>query len=231
MSFNVFLYHILELISALAGSYYFLKTKDVKIKPFVWYLWIMVFVETVGMYGYILQYNYDNELFIWIKNSSFCSNTWLYNIFSLVYIFLFGLFYYRLIDNKFDKRVIKFSVIIYIIFSLFYFGFTRGFFIKSLPYNFLLETLIVFLYVMLHFKQLLRSEKILVFYKSPYFYLSSGLLLWYLCVTPLFIFNTYFNEVNTNFLEFRSFYLLIANIFLYLCYTFGFLYTIRYKKI
>lgn len=230
MSFNVFLFHILELIAALAGSYYYLKTEDIKVKPFVWYLWVMVFVETAGMYGYVMQYNFDNELFIWIKNSNFCANTWLYNLFHIATVILFGMFYSRLIENNFDRKVIRLSVISYILFSLFYFGFTKGFFNKTLPYNFLLETLIVFLFVMLYFKQLLKSEKILFFYKSSYFYISIGLLLWYLCVTPLFIFNTYFKAVNTNFLEFRSLFLLIANILLYLCFTFGFLFTIRHNK-
>lgn len=230
MNFNVFLFHILELIAAVAGSIYYIKTRDYKIKPFVWYLWIMVIVETIGMYGYILQYNFDNEIFIWIKNSVFCYNSWLYNLFNLATILLFGVFYNKLIKSKIDKNIIKLIIILYVIFSVLYFVFSGGFFIKSIPYDFLLSTFVVFVFVMLYYKQLLNSEKILFFYKSPYFYISSGLLLWFLCVTPLFIFDAYFYEINQSFIEFRSLYLLIANIFLYVCFTFGFLYTIQYKK-
>ncbi len=230
MGLKEFAFHILELIAALAGSYYYLKTKSEKIRPFVWYLWVVVCVETLGMYGFLLQYNYDNEIFIWIKNSVFCYNRWLYNLYELASIVLFGIFYWRVIDDNLSKKVVRFSSTAYVIFSILYFIFSDDFFIKSIPYNFLLATIIVFLFVMLYYRQVLNSDRIMLFYKSPIFYISSGLLLWYLGVAPLFIFDGYFYEVNQNFVEFRSLYLLIANILLYSCYTFGFLYTLQFKK-
>lgn len=222
--------HIIELIAALAGTYYYLKTRDKQMKIFILYLWIVVFIETVAMYGYVLQNNYDNKLFIWLKNSVFCYNTWLYNIFSFVSIILFGRFYTGIIKDGLSKLIIKYSVFAYVIFTIFYFLFSGTFFTKSLPYDVLLETLIVFVLVMLYYKQLLKSDKILVFYKLPVFHISSGLLLWYLCVTPLFIFDSYIYEINKNFIQFRYVYLFVVNIFLYSCYTFAFLYTIRFKK-
>ena len=230
MGFDDLVFHLFELIAALAGAYYYLKTKDAKVKPFVWFLWVVVFVETVGMYGYILQYNFDNNMFIWLKNSVFCTNTWLYNLFNLASIFFFGMFYKRVLSHESDKKIIDFLVIIYIVFSILYFILTKSFFIKAIPYDFLLATLIVFIFVLLYYKELFKSDKILFFYKSTFFYISSGLLLWHLCVSPLFIFNGYFYDINQNFVEFRSTYLLVANILLYSCYTFAFLYTLQFKK-
>ena len=222
--------HIIELLAALAGSYYYLKTKDYQLKIFIWYLWMIVFVETFGMYGYLLQNNYDNTLFIWIKNSVFCSNGWLYNIYNFVSIILFGIFYTGIIEDELSKKIIKFLIIIYLLGTIIYFIVSGAFFIRSLPYDVFLQTLLVFIFVMLYYRQLLKSDKILVFYKSPIFYLSSGLLLWYLCVTPLFIFDGYLYEINENFLKFRGFYLFIANTLLYSCYTLGFLFTLQFKK-
>ena len=86
MSNYIVAIHIIELIAALSGTYYFFKTIDNQMRIFVWYLWFVVFVETIAMYGYLLQNNYDREWFIWIKNSVLCSNTWLYNIFSFISI-------------------------------------------------------------------------------------------------------------------------------------------------
>lgn len=227
---KIFIFHILELVAALAGSYHYLKTKNFIIRPFIWYLWLVVFVETFGMYGYILQYNYDNELFIWIKNSVFCYNRWLYNIFHVLAVILFGIYYKRVLKDNKAKQIVTTLVAIYVIFSVGYALFSNDFFMKSIPYNHFLETFIVFIFVMLFYREILKSDRILVFYKEPAFYISSGLLLWYLGVTPLFIFDGYFYAVNPNFIEFRSFYLLIANILLYSCYTIGFLYTIQFKK-
>jgi len=222
--------HIIELIAALAGTYYYIKTRDYQMKIFVWYLWFVVFVETFGMYGYVLQNNYDNELFIWLKNSVLCYNTWLYNIFSFVSILLFGKFYKSIVKDDLSRLIIIYSVIAYVIFTILYFALSGTFFTKSLPYGVLLETLMVFIFVMLYYRYLLRSDKILYFYRLPLFYISSSLFLWYFCVTPLFIFDGFIYEINKSFIEFRNFYLFVVNILLYSCYTFAFLFTIQYKK-
>ena len=230
--FNImdFFYHIIELIAALAGTYFYMNTKESKVKIFVWYLWITVFVETFGMYGYILQNNYDNALFIWIKNSPICSNTWLYNTYSFVSIILFGKFFIRIINDKWSKKIIIWSVVLNTLCIIIYFIVSDKFFIISIPYNFLFNTFLIFMFVMLYYRQLLKSDDVLFFYKSPIFYISSGLFLWHLCVAPLVIFNGYLFEINQNFIEFRGFYLFIANTLLYSCYTFGFLYTLQFKK-
>lgn len=199
-------------------------------KIFVWYLWFVVVVETIGLYGYILLNNYDYDWYIWLKNSAICSNTWLYNIYSIVSILVFGKFFSQIIKKKFSKNIIKVSVLLYLIFSVFYFVFSGAFFYKSILYNWFVETFIVFVFVILYYKQLLSSDKILIFSKLPVFYISSGLLLFYLCAAPLFTFDSYFYEVNKSFIQFRHVYMFIINIFLYSCFTFAFLYTIQFKK-
>lgn len=230
MTYYTLVIHLVELIAALAGTYYYLKTRDNQVKIFIWYLWLTVAVETLGMYGYVLQNNYDHEWFIWIKNSVFCSNRWLYNIYLYVSLILISMFFKTILQDRLSKIIIKFSIIVYAVSVLFYFSVSDSFFIKSIPYDMFLETLLVVIFVMLYYRQLLKSDKILFFYRSPIFYLSSGLLLWYLVITPLFIFDTYFYLINDNFLKFRDIYITASNIFLYLCYTFGFLFSLQYKK-
>lgn len=230
MDFNDFVFHIIELIAALSGSYYYLKTKDQSVRPFIWFLWVIVFVETFGMYGYILLNNYDNEIFIWIKNSVFCRNTWLYNIYDLSTLFFLGLFFKRILKNNVSKKLVNFIIVFITCSTILYFCLSGNFFRASIPYDFLMQTLAIFTFVMLYYYELLNSDKILFFYKSPIFYLSSGVLLWHLSVSPLFIFDGYFYEINKDFIEFQTLYLLIANILLYSCYTFGFLYTLQFYK-
>jgi len=222
--------HIIELIAALAGTYYYLKTRDEQMKIFIYYLWFVVFIETIGMYGYLLQNNYDNKWFIWVKNSVFCSNTWLYNIFSFVSVLMLGNFFLKIIQDKFSKMIIKIAVLIYAAFAIIYFITSGTFFYKSLPYDVFVETFIIFIFVILYYKGLLSSDRILKFYKLPIFYISSGLLLFYLCTAPLFTFNSYFYEVNNSFVQFRYKYMFVVNTLLYSCYTFAFLYTLQFKK-
>lgn len=199
-------------------------------KIFVWYLWIVVFTETVGMYGYILQNNYDYPWFIKLKNSVICSNIWLYNIFSFVSILIFGKFYLNIITDGISRTIIKIAVAVYAAFTIIYFIFSGTFFEKSIPYNVFLETLVVFVFTILYYKQLLGSDKILLFYRLPVFYISSGLLLFYLTTSPLFTFDKYFYDINKQFVQFRYVYMFVVNILLYSCFTFAFLYTIQFKK-
>ena len=231
MSHTDFIFHIAELIAALAGSYFYLKTRNKLIKPFVWYLWVVVIVETFGMYGFLLLNNYDNEIFISIKNSVWCYNRWLYNVYEFISVILFGIYFRNILNRESDKMVVKVSVIIYSIFTIVYFIISDGFFIKSIPFNFLLQTFLVFVFVMLYYRQLLKSDEILIFYKSAIFYINLGLMLWFLTVSPLFIFDGYFYTINQDFIEFRKMYLFIANLLLYSCYTFGFLYSLQFKKL
>ncbi|MDH7912430.1 hypothetical protein [Winogradskyella sp. SYSU M77433] len=230
MPISIVAIHIVELIAALAGTYYYLRTKDSQMRIFIWYLWFVVFVETLGMYAYLLRNNYDYYWYIWLKNSVICTNTWLYSIYDFVSIIIFGKFYLRIIESQSSKIIIKAIILLYATFTILYFLISGTFFEKSIPYDFLLATFTVLIFVILYYKELLSSNKVLFFYKLPNFYISSGLLLFFLSTSPLFTFDTYFYEVNKSFVEFRYTYMLIVNTFLYSCFTFAFLYTIQFKK-
>ncbi|WP_460219113.1 hypothetical protein [Psychroserpens sp. MEBiC05023] len=234
---NEFLYEhrsligkLFEATAAISGSWYLKKTKNVQLKVFVYYLWLTVLVETLGVYKSFLQNNYDYNWFIAWKNSVFCQNHWLYNIYSFLAIGLLGIFYSDLISNKSFKLIIRGIVFIYSVFSIWYYTFTDAFFVMGLPYDFILASIIVFIYVMLYFIELMNSEFILQYYKLPSFYISVALLLWHLCATPLFIYNSYFRIFNTEFVSFRTLLLLYINIFTYSCIAFGFWYSLKKRR-
>ena len=191
---------LFELAAAISGSWYLRKTKNEKIRIFVYYLWLAVIVETLGGYTKVLQNNYDYSWFVALKNSIFCRNSWLYNIYNFLSIGLLGIYYSDLLISKSFKIIVRSVFLIYCVFTLVY------------------------------FIELIRSEYILQYYKMPSFYISISLLLWHLCVTPLFIFNSYFRAVNVEFVSFRTLFLLYINIFTYICLTFGFWYSLYKSK-
>lgn len=229
-NFENYLTYIFEIIAAITGSYYLSKNKDSVLRIFVYYLWLTVFVEIIGSYTYLLLNNYDVSWFINIKNSVFCYNIWLYNIYAFLAIGLIGLFYSNLMTNIFFKSIIMFIFVTYVIFAFVFFTFSEAFFVKSLPYNYILGGFVISVYVVLYFIELMRSEELLDYYRLPSFYISIALLIWYLCAIPLFIFSSYFYDINSNYVEFRSIALLFINIFTYSCYTFGFLYSLKRSK-
>ncbi|MFD2917890.1 hypothetical protein [Psychroserpens luteus] len=219
-----------EIMAAIFGSYYISKVSNSVLKIFVYYLWLTVFIEITGAYSFLLLNNYDLEWYINLKNSVFCSNTWLYNIYSFLAIGIIGLFYSNLMTSKVFKNGIRVIFIAYAVFAFAFFTFTDAFFTKSLPYSFIFGTVSISIYVIFYFIELMRSDEILSYYKLPSFYISIALLIWYICVTPLFIFDSYFYEMNTKFVEFRGKFLLFINIFTYLCFAFGFWYSLKKSK-
>ncbi|BAO77638.1 hypothetical protein WPG_3408 [Winogradskyella sp. PG-2] len=223
-----FLFHLLELVAALTSSLYWLKTKDDTIRPFVWYLWFIVFVETLAMYPYLYDIT-DNSFIASVKNSKFYRNSWLYNLYNPVTIFLIGKFMIKNTNTAFSHKIIKYLVFCYTLFCVGFFLVGDNFFKMGLPYDSVIYTFIIFTMVMLYLRELMQSNDILNFYKSPVFYVSIALLLWYICLTPLFIFNAFYLKVNKEFIFFRSLFLDISNIILYSWYTFAFLYSLRFK--
>ncbi|WP_431157577.1 hypothetical protein [Winogradskyella poriferorum] len=220
--------HILELLAALAASYYWVRTKDRTVRYFVYYLWFIVLVETLGMYPYLYDLT-DNAFIQKIANSKMRHNYWLYSFYNPTTVFLIGRF---LIDNMRNKTIhiiIRSLSLGYIIFAISYFLYTGTFFEQSLPYDIVVSTFIIFLMVLLYLRELMDSEKILSFYKSPILMVLIVLTLWYICITPLFIYEKHFVTNNPSFIAFHYFFIGTANIILYSWYIFAFLFSLRYK--
>lgn len=218
-----------ELMAALCGSYYLKKEDDDRLRVFVYYLWMTFAFELVGNYGYFMSDNYDNIWFIALKNSLFCSNIWLYNVYAYLAIGMISIFYYNLMKSFATKITILCVIIGYSIFSIIFYLVTDAFFRFSMPYQLTIGVGIICLYVLLYFLQLIKSDNILEYFKLPSVYISIGLLLWYLCIIPLFLFNVYFYSISTEFGKFRILLLLIINICTYSWFSFGFLYPL-YRK-
>lgn len=229
MRTSVFLFHLLELTAAISASIYWLKTKDKSIRPFVWYLWVIVCVETTALYPYLYDFT-DNSIIKAIANSRIRRNSWLYNIYNPIAVLLIGKFLIANTKDLISHKVITLLSRSYVFFCIGYFIITNSFFKHGLPYDFIVSTFVIFTMVMLYLRELMRSDRILSFYKTPVFYVTTALLLWYICLTPLFIFDSHFLEINPEFNAFRRTFLDTSNIILYSWYTFAFLYPLRFKK-
>ena len=140
------------------------------------------------------------------------------------------MFFKRQVASASAKKIISISVVSANLIIVSYFLISGNFFKMMLPYDTALQTLAIFIIVMLYYRELLRSKDVLVFYKSHVFYIASALLLWNICLTPLFIFDGYYIKLNKEFIAFRFDVLLISNVLLYSCYTFAFFFTLFHKN-
>ncbi|NRB59131.1 MAG: hypothetical protein HRU50_04225 [Winogradskyella sp.] len=229
ISAQVLIIHFVELVAALSASYYWIKTKDQAIRPFVWYLWLIVFIETFGFYPY-LYIHFDHPYIDWIEHSVIRRNTWLYNLKSIIDIFLIGLFILRNTNKKFVHRGVNLVVVSCTVFIISYYLISGNFFKTTIAYDSAIQTFAIFVMVILYYQELLKSEDFLEFYKSHVFYLLSGLLIFQICLTPISLFMGYYLKTNQNFVEFRKSFFTISNVLLYSCYTFAFFYSLHHKK-
>jgi hypothetical protein len=215
---------VLELAAAISGTLYLKTIVKLEYKPFVVYLWLTFFVEILALYTHVMQNNYDYTWFIYIKNSLFCRNIWLYNIYGYLAMGLIGLCYYNGLYNKIFKKVIGLSIIVYSVFFALYFTTTKSFFTLAMPYDLIIRTFIIMTYAFFFFYELLQSQDLIRFYKIPLFYITIGLLFWHVSAVPLFTFGDYFATTNANHLKLGELLILSINVVTYSCFIFGFLF-------
>lgn len=220
---NVLPIFLFELIAALAGTYYLKRKSASSITKFlVYYLWITLFVEIIGTYA-PLAYFTEYQYFSFVEDTPFDDNYWLYNIY-LIFSFTFYLYYFRSFIATVKWRMfIRILSIIFVLTSILYLFRDGVYFEGWSKYTTLMGTLMLFVSIGLFYFELLRSDIILKLKRFLPIYISIGILIFHLCVTPIDLFSQYFNQDNSIFVKLRAGVLLGGNIFMYSLYTIGFL--------
>ncbi|AXT19849.1 hypothetical protein D7030_01655 [Flavobacteriaceae bacterium AU392] len=214
----------------MAGSIYLKKSRDQSVRLFVKYLWFTFIVEVIALYAlFVYYYNFDYEWFQWIKNSSFASNAWLFNIKSYIDVIVLGWYFISLIRTVNYRKFIKSLIVFYCIFATFYTFYVENTSVLE-TINYLVEEIVILACTVLYMFELFKSEKVLKFYNSIHFYTALGWFVWYLCVMPIFIFGEFFTQVNRLYHDFRILTILSFNVLLYLWFTYGFYYVLRKQK-
>ena len=217
---NFLIVYLLEIGAALAGTYYLRKTKIPApySRLFVGYLWLIVLVETIGFYPAFNHFTDFNHM-PYVKDTVFEKNNWLYNSYNIVKFAIFYIFFTRQLENKKSIRFFKWITVLFVISAIINLLFTDVFFYMSSAYTYISGSFILMTLIFVYYFELLKSDRILVFYKSLVFYISVGLLLWHVTITPLFIYNKYFTSespfASPEFIKLHSTILNISNYFLY----------------
>lgn len=210
-----------ELLAAFSGFYHLSKKNESRLRPLVYFLVITVFVEAVGSYrNFYGKLDFVDALI----GTKFENNLWLYNGYVIVSLFFFLSFYRSILSNLRNKKLLKILLLTSILvigLDLYYSG--SKYFETNLGYSFIWTTFCVFICVALYFYEVLMSDKVLNFYNSSLFYISIGLLIWWLVLPPMIVYMPYYIEINPDVVRIRTLIFLFSNIILYSCYVIGFL--------
>ena len=87
----------------------------------------------------------------------------------------------------------------------------------------ILGAIVVLLSTVLFFMEILKSNKVLAFYKTIDFYIASVVFIWFLVRTPIVFYDVYFTTKDWDYVILKSAILLITNMFMYLTFSFALL--------
>lgn len=223
--------YLLEIGAAVAGTFFLKKIKDPPRGSglIISYLWLVVFVEFVGLYpAYAYFSNYTRLAFI--EGTPFERNYWWFNIYNVVKILMLSYFFILQLVSPYKQKLFRFLTWIItftFILDLLYSG---SFFTQYPMYTVVMGALYIILLILMYLKELMESDRILHFYKSIAFYISIGMLVWHAIVTPLHIYSKYFSRSSPEFLAVHSIILHWANVILYGIMILGFLVCLRVEK-
>ena len=118
----------------------------------------------------------------------------LFNIYTFFEFNFFALIYYNLLKENGNIKVIK---IFFIFFNLVYL--VSFFLIELKKYTVILEAIINSIFILIYFKELLNSERVLNYKRLLPFWISVGFLIFYLTTIPfftLFYFDLFYSLSN-----------------------------------
>ncbi len=214
----------MEIGAAVFGTIYLIRKKNPAKGSglIVFYLWMVVFVEIVGLYPAYAYFN-DYTKLGFIKNTLYERNYWWFNIYHIFKILILSYYFIIQFRSKSTQNIFKILSWIIIISFIGDYIFLGNFFSQFSLYSSVVGSLYLIILIMIYYFELLKSSRILTFYKNSVFYISVGMVIWHAVVTPIFIYNKYFSMTSPEFVKLHITVLQYSNIFLYGIIILGFL--------
>lgn len=220
----------IEILAAVTGLLLYKKYKLTAAKYFIWFLVYLSICDFIGGYA---KYANNNGFFSFLKGTVFEQNYWWSTLFwKIGAIMFFAFFYYKILITQRFKTIVKYSGYSFLVFSIAYILIRWDvFFVMFFPIIGVLGALVIFLCTVFYFIETLQSDKILTFYKSLNFYISVGIFVWWLIITPIVFYDNYTSNLDWNFIFLRWQIYLFANIIMYSTFTFALIFCTPEKEI
>lgn len=146
-------------------------------------------------------------------------NHFVYNIYTIANFVFYFIFYKNLFRKKSNKKIVNAFLILYLLFTIFDLIFLKPPFLTGLiSINFTVGSILLIVTIILFLFEIINNELVFNLKKSLIFWISIGVLLFFIGVLPIFI--------ASEFLGFKGIYrqiLYSLNVILYGCFSFGFI--------
>ena len=215
---------IIEILAAIAGTYYIKnRPTDRVTRWFVIFLWMTVLVETVCSYAPIAYFS-EYKYFSFVECTYFADNVWIYNVSAIASFSFLSYYFYTFLKGRLIRRGVKYAIISYIFSSVLYLLIFEGIFFRELSqFSNIVGTLLLLTVIVIFYFQLLKSDLILNLKFFLPFYISIGVLIFNLVITPIDIFEDFYSGENILFSKFKNMAYLFSNLFMYSSFILGFM--------
>ena len=196
---------VAQLVAAIMATIHFHKYKQSNERYFLHFLWLTVFVEvTAGVLADV--YTIDTY--------------WLFNSYMFISFLFFFYWYYSILQAIWLKRVVLVCVFLFLAIVVWDYLYRDE--LGYQEYTFVSGAFLTMVCTVMHFRQLLFSDEVLILKHKLSFWISTGLFLFNIGMIPFMLLSDYFSFSG------NIYYLIIIvslNVLLYGCYIIGFQWT------
>jgi len=209
-----------EFLAAITGIILYRKYKFTIGRYFIYFLIYLTICDTFGSYTLHIR---NGGIFSFLEGTVFIRNYWWFTLcWKIGAIMFFSFYFQKILTNNAFKQILKYTTYAFFVFSMSYIVINwSDFFVRFFPAISVFGAIIVFMCSVFYFIEILKSDKILTFYNSLNFYISTGIFVWWLIITPLVFYDIYMTNRDWNFIFLRWQIYLFANIFMYSTFTFA----------
>lgn len=196
-----------EILTAIVGTIYYRKYKNTPIlKYFIYLLWYISINELIGLYIRL-----DNGV-----------NAILYNIYHVINFTFYFLLYWYYLNNIKNKKLV-FTLSITFIISFIINGFYENYLIEHQRFPYIIASFFIVITIVLYFFEILNSEKVLHTKRNLLFWISVGLLVYFVGNLPFRILRNYYAELSDATVSFLIKFTL--TILMNMCFIIGFVWS------
>jgi len=169
---------LLQLIVAVIASIYFYKYKGAFLKYFLVILWFVVVIDLLAIYCYK---RYDSNLII-------------YNLYHLFNFSILLLIFRAHVEKEKNKKRILFFLYFFLLVYIFNMFF-QNYLTQTQTAPFIVGAIFVIASIILYFMEILYSDKLLNITRNLLFWISTGLLLYFIVKIPTRLLRNHWEEI------------------------------------
>lgn len=229
---KIYVGYFFELLAAISGNYYLHKTENalVSIKYLVYFLWFVLIIDVLTFYT-IWAYFDDYKTFPWLKDSVFRRGMWMVNCYTIYSCSFYSFLFIKNIKQLRIKNKLTIALFVYIAVSIISLLLSKQFFQAYVMTPVFLGTGLLLISIGMYFYEMMVSTELINFKTNLLFYISIGLIVWYLSIPPIQIYSSYFTVENVEFISIFTTIKRYANVFMYGIFSFAFIYCAKKNQV